>query len=83
MQKEIIAAIAAYLEGKTILTERWDSKMVETKINWPIPVSELSTEIAAAVAPLVEAPYNAHLKDYFDNLPKEISREPQDDNLPF
>jgi hypothetical protein len=28
-------------------------------------------------------PYNAHLKDYFDTLPKEISRDPQDDNLPF
>ena len=31
----------------------------------------------------LNAPYEKELFEYFDKLPKEISREPQDDNLPF
>ena len=31
----------------------------------------------------LNAPYEKQLFDFFDKLPKEISREPQDDLLPF
>ena len=31
----------------------------------------------------LNAPFEKQLFDYFDKLPKEISREPQDDFLPF
>ncbi len=37
----------------------------------------------AALLDRLNAPYNVHLQEYFDSLPKEISREPQDDGLPF
>ena len=31
----------------------------------------------------LNAPFEKELAAYFDSLPREISREPQDDNLPF
>ncbi len=31
----------------------------------------------------LDAPHEKELFEYFDKLPKEISREPQDDSLPF
>lgn len=37
----------------------------------------------AALLDRMNAPFEAELKTYFDNLPKEISRDPQDDTLPF
>ena len=37
----------------------------------------------AALLDRLNAPYNAEITAFFANLPKEISREPQDDNLPF
>ena len=37
----------------------------------------------AALLDRLNAPYEKQLFEYFDKLPKEISREPQDDNLPF
>ena len=39
-------------------------------------------EIAALIKEL-NAPFEAHLKEYFDNLPKEINRGTQDDSFPF
>lgn len=37
----------------------------------------------AALLDRLNAPYEKQLAEYFDSLPKEISREPQDDGLPF
>ena len=37
----------------------------------------------AALLDRLNAPYEKELFEYFDTLPKEISREPQDDSLPF
>lgn len=37
----------------------------------------------AALLDRLNAPYEKELFEYFDKLPKEISREPQDDLLPF
>ena len=37
----------------------------------------------AALLDRLNAPYEKQLFEFFDTLPKEISREPQDDNLPF
>jgi hypothetical protein len=31
----------------------------------------------------LNAPFEAHLKEYFDDLPKEINRDTQDDGFPF
>lgn len=37
----------------------------------------------AALLDRLNAPYNAHLKDYFDSLPKEIDRTERSDDTPF
>ena len=37
----------------------------------------------AALLDRLNAPYNAHLKDYFDNLPKEIDQTVRHDDTPF
>ena len=37
----------------------------------------------AALLDRLNAPYEKQLFEFFDTLPKEISREPQDDSLPF
>ena len=39
-------------------------------------------EIAALIKEL-NAPFEAHLKEYFEQLPKEINRYAQDDDFPF
>lgn len=37
----------------------------------------------AALLGRLNAPYNAHLKEYFDNLPKEIDHTVRHDDTPF
>lgn len=48
-EDKIIEAIKMHLENKTKMVERWDSKMVEIPIEWPINVDELASDIAKVV----------------------------------
>lgn len=82
MQDKIIAAIADCLSKQEVARQKWNGNIVNIPVEWPegIDINDLATEIAAAIAPLVDArepelnreKYN---KSFLDWLDKYFHRE--------
>lgn len=84
MQKEIIAAIAAYLEKETSVKYGFLKQPERVEFGGSLNPAhfthagfcqEIATEIAAAIAPLVEA--------VEPEIPKEIDQAVRHDDTPF